>query len=219
MPHRLQPLSIHGVVSEINRGGAGVEVRAAAAGVTCPLRHARRLTCPSLSMVGPRNCPVLDASQSANEIAFHDKTFATADAMRCGRLHTFLPGEWLGRRQESTTDEHAFRRQNCMPRHHGRRQWLVLCRQSWTCVFRSGWLEANVAFIRSGGYSLSKRISELQPDVLVLWGRHDKILSPSYAEQFAEVLPDSTLRYLERSGHSPQLEEPDAMAAIILDWC
>jgi len=86
-------------------------------------------------------------------------------------------------------------------------------------VRHAGWLEANVAFIRSGGYSLSKRISELRPDVLVLWGRHDEILSPSYAERFAEVLPDSTLRYLERSGHSPQLEEPDAMADIILDWC
>ena len=83
----------------------------------------------------------------------------------------------------------------------------------------AGWLEANVAFMRSGGYSLSKRISGLRPDVLVLWGRHDKILSPSYAEQFARVLPDSTLRYLEKSGHSPHLEEPAAMADIILDWC
>lgn len=100
-----------------------------------------------------------------------------------------------------------------------RRQWPSLCRTAIGCILHAGWLEANVAFIRSGGYSLSKRIGELIPDVLVLWGRHDEILSPSYAERFAEALPDSTLRYLERSGHSPQLEEPDAMADIILDWC
>ena len=73
-----------------------------------------------------------------------------------------------------------------------------------------------MAFIQSGGYSLSKRVCELQPDVLVLWGRHDEILSPSYAERFAEALPDSTLRYMESSGHSPHLEEPQAMTDAIM---
>jgi pimeloyl-ACP methyl ester carboxylesterase len=140
----------------------------------------------------------LAVRQAANEMAFHDKNLATADAMRVGRLHTFSPGATLK-----------------LPR-------VQLSRASsenpWTLLGSAGWLEANVAFMRSGGYSLSKRISELEPNVLVLWGRHDKILSPSYAQRFAEVLPDSKLQYLERSGHSPHLEEPAAVADIILDW-
>ena len=70
----------------------------------------------------------------------------------------------------------------------------------------------------SVGYSLSKRVSELEPDALVLWGRHDEILSPSYAEMFAQALPDSTLRYMERSGHSAHLEEPQAMADTIFEF-
>ena len=81
-----------------------------------------------------------------------------------------------------------------------------------------GWLDANVAFIQSGGYSLSKRVSELKPDVLILWGRHDEILSPSYAEQFAQALPESTLRYMESSGHSAHLEEPQAMADVLFEF-
>lgn len=68
------------------------------------------------------------------------------------------------------------------------------------------------------GYSLSKRVSELQPEVLVLWGRHDEILAPSYAEMFAQALPDCTLRYMEKSGHSAHLEEPQAVADTLFDF-
>ena len=30
--------------------------------------------------------------QMANQMAYFDKAFATEDALRCGRLHTYLPG-------------------------------------------------------------------------------------------------------------------------------
>ena len=65
---------------------------------------------------------------------------------------------------------------------------------------------------------MSKRVSELKPDVMVVWGRHDEILAPSYAEMFAEALPDCTLRYMEKSGHSAHLEEPHAMADAIFEF-
>ena len=57
-----------------------------------------------------------------------------------------------------------------------------------------------------------------QPPVLVLWGRQDRILPPSTAQQFADALPDATVTYLENSGHSGHLEEPEAAAAAILDF-
>lgn len=53
---------------------------------------------------------------------------------------------------------------------------------------------------------------------MVLWGRHDEILAPSYAEMFARELPDCTLRYMEKSGHSAHLEEPVAMAEALFDF-
>jgi pimeloyl-ACP methyl ester carboxylesterase len=58
----------------------------------------------------------------------------------------------------------------------------------------------------------------LQPPVLVLWGRQDRILPPATAQQFADALPDATVTYLENSGHSGHLEEPEAAAAAILDF-
>ena len=34
----------------------------------------------------------------------------------------------------------------------------------------------------------------LQPRVLVLWGRHDKILPPETAQKFADALPSATVQ-------------------------
>lgn len=51
----------------------------------------------------------------------------------------------------------------------------------------AGWLEANVAFMRSGGYSLSQRIKDIQQETLVLWGRNDEILEPELATRFGAL--------------------------------
>lgn len=66
----------------------------------------------------------------------------------------------------------------------------------------SGWTNSNIAFIRSGGYAVSKRIPELQPDVLVLWGRNDEIVECKNAEKLAEDLPHS--RYNVASNVLPE---------------
>ncbi|DBB08794.1 TPA: hypothetical protein ACH3X3_007456 [Trebouxia sp. C0006] len=85
-------------------------------------------------------------------------------------------------------------------------------------TYLSGWAEANVAFIQSGGYSLSKRIPLVQQECLVVWGRNDKILKPDYAEQFSQVLPKSKLVWVENCGHCPHLEQPQALADCIVDF-
>ena len=36
--------------------------------------------------------------------------------------------------------------------------------------------------------------SAMQPPVLVLWGRHDKILPPETAQKFADALPSATVQ-------------------------
>jgi pimeloyl-ACP methyl ester carboxylesterase len=65
------------------------------------------------------------------QMAYYDKKrYATDDAMRVARLHTFLPG----------------------------------------------WTDANVAFMRSGGYAISARIKDVRCPTLVVWGRNDEIL-------------------------------------------
>lgn len=71
-----------------------------------------------------------------------------------------------------------------------------------------GWTDANIAFMRSGGYSISSRIPEVQQPTLVLWGRQDEILEPKYAAQFEAALTNGQLQWIEECGHCGHLEKP-----------
>ena len=81
-----------------------------------------------------------------------------------------------------------------------------------------GWSDANVAFMRGGGYSISKSIPQVEQPTLVLWGRQDQILEPSYAEQFQQTLRNGRLQWLEDCGHCGHLEKPQDVAAAILEF-
>jgi pimeloyl-ACP methyl ester carboxylesterase len=39
------------------------------------------------------------------------------------------------------------------------------------------------------------------------------------AEAWRKEIPGATLRMFERSGHVPHLEEPDAVAAAVAEFC
>lgn len=82
-----------------------------------------------------------------------------------------------------------------------------------------GWEDANVAFMASGGYTgIGAQVPNVKPPVLVLWGRQDRILPPETAQQFADALPEATVTFLEKSGHSGHLEEPQATADAIMQF-
>ena len=51
---------------------------------------------------------------------------------------------------------------------------------------------------------------------LVLWGRNDEILEPSFALRFQSTLPDNELIWIEDCGHVPHLEKPLETAEEIL---
>ena len=81
-----------------------------------------------------------------------------------------------------------------------------------------GWTDANVAFMRSGGYAVSTRLSEVKVPSLVVWGRQDEILSPDYAQQFIDALPDAKLVWVDQCGHVPALEQPQQLLAAVEEF-
>jgi pimeloyl-ACP methyl ester carboxylesterase len=50
---------------------------------------------------------------------------------------------------------------------------------------------------------------------LVVWGRNDEILDPSYADKFMDVLPNAHMVWIDECGHVPALEQPDALVSAI----
>ena len=78
-----------------------------------------------------------------------------------------------------------------------------------------GWVDANVAFMRSGGYAVSGKVGEVAVPTLVVWGRNDEILSPEYATKFLEALPNAQLAWIEECGHIAALEKPEKLLEAI----
>jgi pimeloyl-ACP methyl ester carboxylesterase len=81
-----------------------------------------------------------------------------------------------------------------------------------------GWTDANVAFMRSGGYAVSTRISELQCPTLIAWGRQDEIIDPKTTQQFLDALPNARLVWVDACGHVPALEQPQELLNAVKEF-
>ena len=54
--------------------------------------------------------------------------------------------------------------------------------------------------------------------VLLVWGRQDLLVFQSGAERVLSVVPDSRLEIIDECGHCPQLERPDRLGDLLLDF-
>ncbi|MEO0407636.1 MAG: alpha/beta hydrolase [Cyanobacteria bacterium P01_A01_bin.135] len=82
------------------------------------------------------------------------------------------------------------------------------------------WRRALAAFTRSGGYNVLTRqqIAQVNQPTLLVWGENDAILGTALAAQLRDLIPNSELRWVERCGHVPHLEQPKATAELITAW-
>jgi pimeloyl-ACP methyl ester carboxylesterase len=71
-------------------------------------------------------------------------------------------------------------------------------------------------------YMHNPRLPRFLPRVanptLIVWGREDRIVPVSCGEQYRRLMPGATLRVLERCGHLPPLEQPDAFARLVVEF-
>ncbi len=70
-----------------------------------------------------------------------------------------------------------------------------------------------------GNTRLEKRLPLITAPTLLLWGAQDRIMPRSYAGRIASAIKGaSKIAVIEGAGHLAELDEPDAVAAAILDW-
>jgi len=62
---------------------------------------------------------------------------------------------------------------------------------------------------------LERWLHRVKPPVQLIWGDSDKVMPPQYATAWQQALPKSKLLVVPKSGHLPQVEHPDAVAACI----
>lgn len=83
----------------------------------------------------------------------------------------------------------------------------------------TNWSQGLISFTRSGGYGNFKdKLSFVEQNTLILWGKQDKILGIKDAEKFRQLIPRSELIWVENCGHVPHLEQAQSTASNILSF-
>jgi proline iminopeptidase len=70
----------------------------------------------------------------------------------------------------------------------------------------------------AGDYEMSWNPEQMRAPVLVIMGRHDYAVPHTLWEEAQRKLPNITFHLFERSGHTPQLEEPGRFDRTLLEW-
>ena len=64
-------------------------------------------------------------------------------------------------------------------------------------------------------YDATAGLGELRAPTLMLWGEHDALFSRAEQDRFLEAVPSARLKVYEETGHCPNWERPDDVAADI----
>ena len=65
---------------------------------------------------------------------------------------------------------------------------------------------------------LARRLHRVTAPALVVWGEHDRLVSPVYAAEFADRLADARVEIVPGAGHVPQVERLDVVAPLVLEF-
>jgi pimeloyl-ACP methyl ester carboxylesterase/putative sterol carrier protein len=106
-----------------------------------------------------------------------------------------IPGGWL----DAAADE--FMRQ--MESARGRRAFFSAARQ----IYLEDPYEGRGGFWR--------RLPELEPPALFIWGRQDRLVPVGFAPHIEQALPSATSIVLDDCGHVPQYERPEETHALV----
>jgi pimeloyl-ACP methyl ester carboxylesterase len=60
-----------------------------------------------------------------------------------------------------------------------------------------------------------QRAHRIAAPALILWGTADRIIAPDYAQEFATRIAGARVELIEKAGHLPQLEQPDAVVKAV----
>lgn len=67
-------------------------------------------------------------------------------------------------------------------------------------------------------HNMADDLPNLKVPTLLIWGKQDQITPPHVAEEFHEALPDSELVWIDKCGHAPMMERPEAFNKALDDW-
>jgi pimeloyl-ACP methyl ester carboxylesterase len=53
---------------------------------------------------------------------------------------------------------------------------------------------------------------------LLVWGEADQFIAPETAQLWLKSMPNARLRFIEKAGHFPQLEQPETTTSAVIEF-
>ncbi|MFZ1704931.1 MAG: alpha/beta hydrolase [Saprospiraceae bacterium] len=69
-----------------------------------------------------------------------------------------------------------------------------------------------------GNFDFRKQLIDLKMPILIYGGRYDRVAVPSMMVKYKNYCPQAQFIMFEKSGHNPQVEEPQKLFPIILEF-
>ncbi len=67
-------------------------------------------------------------------------------------------------------------------------------------------------------HTLPALLRAIATPTLLVWGREDAIIPLNVCDRYVRAIPGATARVLDRCGHLPDMEQPDAFAEVVRDF-
>lgn len=67
-------------------------------------------------------------------------------------------------------------------------------------------------------HNMNKEIVNISCPTLLVWGLNDAITPPEVAHEFNNLIPNSTLFFIDECGHAPMMEQPEEFNKILSDF-
>lgn len=64
-------------------------------------------------------------------------------------------------------------------------------------------------------HNMASEITKIKVPTLLVWGLNDTITPPMVAHEFNRLIPNSTLRFIDKCSHAPMMEHPDEFNVIL----
>jgi pimeloyl-ACP methyl ester carboxylesterase len=63
---------------------------------------------------------------------------------------------------------------------------------------------------------LRRRLHRISIPTLLIWGAHDGLVTPEYGKAYCAEIPGARMEIIEKAGHTPHNEQPEAFVAAVL---
>ena len=65
---------------------------------------------------------------------------------------------------------------------------------------------------------MANEIPDIYVPTLLIWGLNDTITPPRVAHDFNRLIPNTTMRFVDKCCHAPMMEQPEKFNEILGDF-